>query len=149
MLSLLPRLKAAFPFVGERSATEEDFYRYCADHQITVVMDLDVSIGVYVACLGENVIFLNPKLRSWFLKYVMFHELAHFIFHAPTQSNVGVEFFRPHSKRKNHFEAEAVAALLLLPKTELNSILQSEEFENPDLAELVSLRFEIYRNFNV
>ena len=149
MLSLLPRLRAAFPFVGERSATEEDFYRYCSKNEISVVMDIDMSSGVYVSCRGIDFIFLNPKLRGWDLRYVMFHELAHHIFHHPSQSNSGIEFFHIHSKKKNHFEAEAVAALLLLPRSELNSLLQNEEFEKTELADLAAFRLELYRNFKI
>src|SRR5688572_9200127 len=149
MLSLLPRLKAALPFIGKRSATEEDFYRHCAAHEITVVMDMDMSIGVYVTCRNEPFIFLNPKMKGWYLRYVMFHELAHHIFHAPSQSNAGVEFFHLHSKQKNHFEAEVVAAMALLPRKEINSLLQNREFERPELANLITFRLELYRRFKV
>ena len=99
-----------------------------------------MSIGVYVTCRSELFIFLSPKMKGWYLRYVMFHELADDIFHAPSQSNAGVEFFHLHSKEKNHFEAEVVAALALLPPKEMNSLIQNREFERPELANLIKFR---------
>ena len=65
---------------------------------------------------SKHFIFLNHKLNGWMLRYVMYHEIAHYLFHFPSQSRFGsVEFFSTHAKKKNHSEAEATAALLLLP----------------------------------
>ncbi len=79
----------------------------------------------------------------------MFHELAHHLFHFPSQSNAGVEFFSVHSKKKNHFEAESVAALLLLPTLELHLALQNMEFAKDELAELIGHRLDLWNKFKV
>lgn len=150
MKIILSRLAEAFPFLHSRSATEQDFHEYCRLHKVKVVFDSDVSTGIYVRFMGTDTIFLSPKLSGWMLRYVMFHELAHAIFHAPTQSNMQVDFFgvktRNHRMRKNHLEAEAVAAVLLLPTLELHERLTDPEFVNSDeLQELVAYRLKIYK----
>ncbi|MEO7672979.1 MAG: ImmA/IrrE family metallo-endopeptidase [Pyrinomonadaceae bacterium] len=150
MHNLLPKLKRAFPFLGERSASEDDFFQFCADHKITVVFESDISIGVYVLCGGESFIFLNNKLRGWYLRYVMYHELAHYLFHSPSQSNARVEFFHLHSKRKNHFEAEAAAALLLLPTLELHTALQDPEvYISDELQGLIKFRLDLWGRYKI
>jgi Zn-dependent peptidase ImmA (M78 family) len=82
---------------------------------------------MYVLFSGKHHIFLNSRLKGWKLRHVMFHELAHYLFHAPSQSNMAVEFFSVHAKEKNHREAEAAAAWLLvtpqmLPPSTVNRI---------------------------
>ena len=54
---------------------------------------------------------MNDKIRGAMLLYVMFHELAHHLFHFPSNTSFGAEFFTLDSKKKNHFEAEAAAAV--------------------------------------
>jgi Zn-dependent peptidase ImmA (M78 family) len=144
MKNVLSRLKREFPFVHSRSATEGDFYDYCVDHNIQVVFDFNVRTGIYVVVDGEHYIFLNNKLKGWFLLYVMFHELAHYIFHQPTQTNFGAEFFDHHTKEKNHKEAEAVAAYLLLPPREIeNALIEGVHLRDERAANLIGLRMDL------
>jgi Zn-dependent peptidase ImmA (M78 family) len=150
MIHLLSTLKNAFPFLHKRSATEDDFFEFCAFAGIDVVFTPLISIGVLVKYAEKDYIFLNDKLHGWFLRYVMFHELAHYLFHFPSQSNYAVEFFTIHSKKKNHLEAEQVAALLLLPMDELVEALKDPEF-NPDdrMEELIQVRMDIGNRYGI
>lgn len=149
MQNILPKLIDAFPFIHKRSATEADFHEYCDKHNIHVIFDHDISTGVYFLYLDESFIFINDKLRGAMLLYVMFHELAHHLFHVPSQSGFGVEFFSVHSKKKIHFEAEAVAALLLLPTVEIHVALQNIEYAQPELAALVGFRLDLWGKYRV
>src|SRR5687767_3258055 len=83
MHTVLTRLRTAFPFAGERSATEDDFFTFCAERRIEVVFTPEVSWGIYAVCRGEHFIFLNSRLSDLTLLYVMFHELGHYLFHVP------------------------------------------------------------------
>lgn len=149
MIHLLSRLESAFPFLHRRPATENDFFEYAAGNIEAVFSNL-VSTGVYVLYDGKHYIFLNNKLRGWFLRYVMFHELGHHLFHVPSQSSYGVEFVSVHSKQKNHLEAEAVAALLLLPLVELENVIDSGAYNAfPEFAELVKVRLAIFDNYRL
>lgn len=145
MINLLPKLKKAFPFLNDRSATEDDFFEFCARKNIEVVFSSHISTGLFVLYDGGNYIFLNNRLHGRFLRYVMFHELAHFLFHWPSQSNHGPEFFDLHTKQKNHIEAETAAALLLLPISELQNI----EFADERLAPLITTRIDVYRRYKI
>jgi len=150
MIHILTHLKKVFPFLHKRSATEDDFFEFCAYCDIDVVFTPLVSIGVLVKYDGKDYIFLNDKLHGWFLRYVMFHELAHYLFHFPSQANYGVEFFTIHSRKKNHLEAEQVAALLLLPMDELVEALKDPEFEPDDrMDELIKVRMDIASRYRI
>lgn len=150
MIHLLSRLKNAFPFLHKRSATEEDFFEFCAYTGIDVVFTSLISIGVLVKFDGKDYIFLNDKLHGWFLRYVMFHELAHYLFHFPSQVKYGAEFFTIHSKKRNHLEAEQIAALLLLPMDELTEALKDPEFDPDDrMEELIKVRMDIAGRYRI
>lgn len=144
MFNLLPRLEAEFPWLHTRAGTEDDFYECCRRHGVMVAIRPDFPSGVYIAFGEHHFILLNSSLRGWFLRYVMFHELGHFLFHAPTQSSLAVEFCDPHVRQKNHIEAEQVAALILFPMSELDEVYESGAFDAyTEVAELVSVRLGI------
>jgi len=147
MRSIYNRLKKAFPFVGTRAATEDDLFEFCADRGIEIVFSRDVSAGVYVVYDGEHFIFLNNKLSGRRLLHVAFHEIGHFLFHAPTQSQFAAQFYGlDHWRRRNECEAEAVAAWLLLPIADMEDVVVSGSFKHDlELAELVATRLEIYK----
>ena len=146
MLSIYSRLKVEFPWLGLRSAAVPDFYEYCSRSNITVVYSNEISRGVYVLHDGKNYIFLNHNLAGVRLLRVAFHEIGHYLFHVPTQSQFAAEFFGVnHNKLKNEIEAEAVASMLLLPLIELEKAVASRlgETDN-DLAEMMFMRLEVF-----
>jgi Zn-dependent peptidase ImmA (M78 family) len=150
MIHILTHLKKAFPFLHKRSATEDDFFEFCAFAGIDVVFTPLISIGVLVKYDEKDFIFLNDKLHGWFLRYVMFHELAHYLFHFPSQAKYGAEFFSLHSKERNHLEAEQVAALLLLPICDLHDVLQCAEIAHDEqMKELIAVRLEIANRYRI
>ena len=144
MINLLPKLREAFPFVGERSVTEDDLFWFCFRSGVEVVFRDDIPKGVYALSQGEHFIFLNTKLIGWSLRYVFSHEVAHYLFHAPSNSNFHLEFFAKESKRRKHIEAEQVSALLLLPVPEIEEVLITGAYNaSPELAELLGVRLSI------
>ena len=149
MNHILTKLDELFPFLHQRSATEEDFHNYCDINGIEVFFSSEISTGVSILYEGNPYIFLNNKLRGFRLLNVMFHELAHCIFHFPSQARFGTEFFSTHFREKNHIEADAVSALLLLPTYELHNALQNIEFASEDLEDLIGTRLELYGKYNV
>ena len=150
MINILPRLKREFPWLNKRSVTQEDLLRFCYNRGVEVVFTPEVTDGIWVRCDGADHIFLNNKLRGWRLLYVFSHEVAHCIFHGPSQSRACVEFFSLHSDRKNHFEAEASAALLLLPIADLEPAVNDGIHKNSsEIAELISLRIELHKNYKI
>jgi len=143
MKSLLPRLRAEFPFIGSRPATETDFYNACERHNITVVLTNDVRTGLYIKTgNNEQFIFLNKHLKGFRLLHVAFHELAHALFHAPSRS-VAAEFFDLHWRRRYEREADATAALLLITKKEIADSI-SDEPHLKEIADLIRLRLDLH-----
>lgn len=144
MKHLLSRLSEIFPFVHTRPATEEDFFACCANNNFDVVFSAELSDGLCILYKGKYYIFLNDKLTGWRRLHVMFHELAHCLFHVPSQSGFAAEWFSGLAKAKHHREAEAVAAYLLLPIYEMeNALIEGAGCENDELAELIALRLEL------
>lgn len=141
---LLPRLSAEFPFLNQRAATEDDFYEACGRHKIKVVLTHDVRTGLFIKIRDEQFIFINSKLRGLQFLHVAFHELAHALFHAPSRSVVA-EFFDIHYRRRHEREAEAVAALLLIPLQDAIECVRNPDLvHDNNLAELVHLRLELF-----
>jgi Zn-dependent peptidase ImmA (M78 family) len=144
MKYIYKRLRKAFPFLGIRAATEEDILTFLADHRVEVVRSPFVKNAVYVVYDGVDFIFINDKLRGIRLLHRLCHELGHFLFHAPTQNRYGVEFFDIHWKKKNEEEAEAVAALLLLPLKDVKEATFSGIFKyDIELSNLIATRLTV------
>lgn len=148
MILLLPKLKEYFPFLGQRSVTENDLQWLCFRDGVEVVFRDDIPTGVYAMSAGEHFIFLNTKLFGWSLLYVFAHEFAHYLFHAPSNSSFHLEFFAQETKRKNHIEAEFVAALLLLPLCEIEELLATGLYNScEDLSGLLATRLKILETY--
>lgn len=151
MFNLLPRLESEFPWLHKRSAREDDCHSFCKKHGVNVVFQHGVPHGVYAMAAGDHFIFLDPKLSGWMLLYVFCHEIGHYLFHSPSQSNMPppsdakkkliLEFFAGERKRKNHIEAEQVAALMLLPFHEIDALCEAGAYEVfPELGRLIKVR---------
>jgi Zn-dependent peptidase ImmA (M78 family) len=144
MKQIYKRLRKAFPFLGTRPANEEDILTFLADHRVEVVRSPFVKNAVYVVYDGVDFIFINDKLRGVRLLHRLCHELGHFLFHAPTQNKYGVEFFDIHWKKKNEEEAEAVAALLMLPLKDIKEVTFSGIFKyDIELSNLIATRLTV------
>ena len=144
MKQIYKRLRKAFPFLGTRAATEEDILTFLADHRVQVVRTPFIKNAAYVVYDGVDFIFINDKLRGVRMMYRLCHELGHFLFHAPTQSRYGVEFFDIHWKKRNECEAEAVAALLLLPLKDVKEVQFSGIFKyDIELSNLIATRLAV------
>lgn len=146
MNTILCRLKEAFPWVGKRAATETDFYNYCDARGVRVNHSLAVRDGLYIYFPydGSEHIFLNSRLYGFSLLYVMFHELGHQMFHVPSRT-VGVEHFDRSLCRRNHAEAEAVAALMLFTPEQLEqAVTEGRHLATNRVGSLVRLRYRLW-----
>ena len=111
---ILPRLYSAFPWFCSRPATEDDFQEFCQREGVDVVFAPQIKAGICVWYEDRSFIFLNADLSGPLLRYVMFHEIGHYLFHGPSTRFInlatGNVSHRPE-KEKKHLEAEIVAAL--------------------------------------
>ena len=114
---------------NKRPLNENDFYRLCRKHKVSVEeMPLRVS-GFYYSVLGKHCIAIDSKLPPLQKLFVMFHEFAHFLLHAP-DSGATANFHGIGHKTRKESEADAFALCALIPKCSI---------ENRSIAELVEV----------
>lgn len=119
----------------------DDFYRLCKRERIaTRTLDFRLVKGSYMMFDGAPVIFLKASLRESKLTEVAWHEVGHYVYHAP-----GIQCYGRH--RKTETQADYVAACALIPKPLLLSRTTDELidiFGYP--LKLIRTRQEIWRN---
>ena len=131
------------------SLTEDDFFRLCRKHKVTV-QEMPLRVGGFYYCLlGRHYIAVNSKLRPQEKLFVMFHEFAHYLLHAP-DGGVTANFHGIGRKTRKEFEADAFAACALIPRPMIESRTAQELIEEDGLPEeLVSARLDLYSAMGV
>ena len=129
---------------NNKPLTEEDFHRLCRGQKIIVQeMPLRVS-GFYYCVLGKHYIAIDSKLKHHEKLFVMFHEFAHYLMHAP-DTNETANFHGIGKKTRNEVEADAFALCALMPRTWIETRTSQELIEDEGLsAEIVMQRRDIY-----
>lgn len=124
--------------------TEDDFHRLCKRQKITVQeMPLRVS-GFYYCVLGKHYIAIDSKLKKHKKLFVMFHEFAHYLMHAP-ETGTTANFHGVGRKTRKECEADAFALCALIPKTWIETRTAQELVEDEGIpADLLRDRKEIY-----
>jgi Zn-dependent peptidase ImmA (M78 family) len=133
----------AMPRFNRRVHTERDLLLLCRRHGVGVVEAYTGALGLYIVHEGKPFIVLQPGLRGGLRAWVLAHEFAHFLLHAPNAST-----FTTSMKRKADFEANIIAALLLIPLQLVRTVLPSEiqeRFGYP--RELTEIRKAVYEWF--
>jgi Zn-dependent peptidase ImmA (M78 family) len=113
-----------------RAFTEEDVLHICRSEGIELAeCQLTSSPGLYATTGGRCFIALDSRLRGIRRLHVLLHELAHHFLHVPTDEPAA-HFFRLRPDTKQEFEAEAFAAVALLPEPLLRRLLsEASDFE--------------------
>jgi Zn-dependent peptidase ImmA (M78 family) len=133
----------AMPRFNQRVHTERDLLLVCLRLGIKVIEAYTGELGLYIVYRGRPFIIIQPGLRGGLRAWVLAHEIAHFLLHAPSAST-----FTTSMKRKADFEANIIAALLLIPLRLVRTVLPSEIEERFDYpAELTGIRKVIYESF--
>ncbi|MBK6725533.1 MAG: ImmA/IrrE family metallo-endopeptidase [Acidobacteria bacterium] len=123
---------------NERPLTEVDFYRICKRFKITVEeMPLRVS-GFYYRVLGRDFIAIDSRLTGNERLMVLFHELAHFLFHTP-ETGESANFHRIGRKTRQEKEADAFALCALMPTNSLATLEQSDQLSSEIIRERLKL----------
>lgn len=120
MLFLLDKISDLRSGWNQKPLTLDDFYRLCKRHQVKVQeMPLRVS-GFYYCLRGGHYIAINSRLRPHKKLFVMFHEFAHYLMHAP-DTGVTANFHGVGKKTRKEAEADAFALCAIIPKTWIES----------------------------
>ena len=130
---------------NKKPLTEEDFYRLCKRYKVTAEeMPLRVG-GFYYCMLGRHYIAINSRLRHPKKLFVMFHEFAHYLIHAP-DSGATANFHGVGKPTRKEFEADAFASCALIPRSMVEKLSVQELIEIEGLPdELVGKRIELFR----
>jgi Zn-dependent peptidase ImmA (M78 family) len=134
---------------NSRALTEDDFFKLCKKHKVTVFeMPLQVG-GFYYCVLGRPYIAIDSRLNRWKKLFVMFHEFGHFLMHAPDRG-VTANFHGIGNRTRKELEADAFATCALLPRPLIESRSIQELVEEDGYTEdLVLDRLVLFRTFDV
>lgn len=121
----------------------------CRKHKVTV-QEMPLRVGGFYYCmLGRHYIAVNSRLRSPMKLFVMFHEFAHYLIHAP-DAGVTADFHGIGRKTRKEFEADAFAACALIPRRMIETRSIQELAEEEGFPEgLILDRMELYRRLGI
>jgi Zn-dependent peptidase ImmA (M78 family) len=134
---------------GKRSLTEDDFHRLCRRFKVSVIEMPLVSGGFYYRVKGRDYIAVDSRLSGIPKRKVLFHELAHFLFHAP-ESGATANFLNLGGKTKVENEADAFALCAVIPKAWFLERSMEEVLETEDITvEDMTTRLGLYLTYDI
>lgn len=107
-MSLPNVAKSHFDFYGVAIPHEDEALEFCRKSKIIIVHDKRQPFGKLKRYKGYVFLLINPKLEKGWRLWVLWHEIAHFIFGHPSGC------FSTNFKEKNDREANFVAATTLI-----------------------------------
>jgi len=129
---------------NERPLTETDFYRLCKRYRVSV-QEMPLSVGgFYYRLMGRDFIAVDSKLPPLEKLAVMFHELGHFLFHAP-ESGSTANFHGVGRRTRKEREADVFALCALIPKTWIETRSPEELISEEGVSsEMILSRYKIF-----
>ena len=133
---------------NERPLTEDDFVALCRRFGVTVdEQPLRVG-GFYYRAVGRDFIAIDSRLH-WPEKLgVLFHELGHFLLHAPRTGPV-VGFHRVGRSTRKEREADAFALCALVPRAWVESRSMNDLIDEGFTPDTIAARYEIYERYGI
>lgn len=134
---------------NKKPLSESDFYRLCKRHKVTVdEMPLTVG-GFYYSLLGRHFIAIDSKLPPQKKLFVMFHEFAHFLLHAP-EGTATANYHGIGRRTRKELEADAFALCAIIPRVWIESPRFAEFVDEHGIAEeVVRDRLTIFERFGI
>ncbi|HMQ03294.1 MAG TPA: ImmA/IrrE family metallo-endopeptidase [Pyrinomonadaceae bacterium] len=132
---------------NERALDENDFFRLCSKHSITVIETAQQTSGFYFSVSGKHFISVSGALRGPRRLFVMFHEFAHFFLHAPYAA---AHFKGVGTKTRQEIEADLFAACAILPQrmiAENSAQALVEELGFPE--DLIADRITLFSSYGI
>jgi Zn-dependent peptidase ImmA (M78 family) len=134
---------------NERPLSESDFYALCRRFGITVD-EMPLSVGGFYYCvMGRHFIALNSGSPPAKKLFVMFHELAHYLMHAPNL-NETASYHGVGRQTRKEYEADVFATIALLPQTLIDSKTAAELVDHEGFdPEFVKERLRIMKRYGL
>lgn len=145
---LLLSHKAASLEIGwnERVLTESDLYGLCGRFDITVDEQPLATAGFYYRLMGRDGIAVNSRMDPEHKLFVLFHEFAHFLLHAP-ESGPAANFHGIGRRSRAEVEADAFALCAMIPRPML--LEPAGALYDSLKPEMVNSRLELLRVYNI
>lgn len=134
---------------NEKPLSEADFYRLCKRHKVAVEeIPLRVQ-GFYYCVMGRHFIAIDSKLPPSKKLFVMFHEFAHYLMHAPNLSETA-SYHGVGKKTRKESEADMFALVALIPRTWLETRTLSELADDEGIPpEMLRERLELFERYGL
>jgi len=133
---------------NERALTVVDFYRISRRFRITVQeMPLTVG-GFYYRAMGKDCIAVDSRLPETEKLAVMFHELGHYLFHAP-ETGATASFHHVAGLTREECEADVFALCALLPRPLIEQRSIQELIDDGFSAEMIQNRLAIFERLSI
>ncbi|MEZ5423769.1 MAG: ImmA/IrrE family metallo-endopeptidase [Pyrinomonadaceae bacterium] len=134
---------------GKRPLTDDDFQRLCKRFRVKVTeMPLN-SGGFYYRVKGRDHIAIDSRLSGIAKLKVQFHELAHFLLHAP-ESGATANFLSVGQKTRVEYEADAFALCALIPRQWLEERSVEEILGSEDIPqEMLTERLGVFLTYGI
>src|SRR5438552_3332635 len=133
---------------NERTLTESDFHRLCKRFRIKVVEMPLTTGGFYYRAMGRDFIAVDSRLLGPQKLVVLFHELAHFLFHTP-ESGATANFHGIGRRTRQEREADLFALFALIPKSSLETRSIDELIDDGFPPEMIAERCAIFERYGL
>ncbi len=145
-LEAITRLRIGW---NERPLNEADFYKLCRRFKITVE-EIPLRVhGFYYCVMGRHFIAIDSKLPPAKKLFVMFHEFAHFLMHAPN-TNETASYHGVGRQTRKEIEADMFALVALIPKRWIETRLPEELIADEGItAEMLRQRLALFERHGV
>ena len=135
---------------NERPLDEAGFYRLCRRFRISVAEMPLATGGFYYRVKGRDFVAIDCRLTGVERLLVMYHELAHFLFHAP-ESGATANFHHVGRKTRVEREADAFALCCVIPRSWIETRLADDLLSTDDhiSAQIFRERLALYETYGI
>ena len=133
---------------NERGLEQRDAERLCRALNITFDERPLIVDGFHYRLLDRDFIAINSRLRGAKKLFVIFHELAHCLFHTPV-SGPSASFHQVGSRTRKEREADVFALCALIPKPWLRDRTIDELLQDGFSLEMIAERFTVLERYGL
>jgi Zn-dependent peptidase ImmA (M78 family) len=148
MRFLVDKLKSLRIGWNERALTTDDLHRLCRRYRITV-QEMPLAVGgFYYRAMGKDCIAVDIRLPERDKLAVLFHELGHYLFHAP-ETGATASFHHIGGLTREECEADVFALCAMIPRPLIERRSPAELVEDDFPPKMIEDRLAILRRFGI
>jgi hypothetical protein len=133
---------------NERPLTSDDLYKLCRRFHITL-QEMPLAVGgFYYRAMGKDCIAVDSRLPEKEKLAVMFHELGHFLLHAP-ETGATASFHHIAGLTREECEADVFALCAILPMSLIEKCSAQELIDDGFPPKIVEDRFAILDRLSI